>query len=338
MIGFRVDANEKVATGHLMRCIAIATACIKKGKQCMFLLAEEKETQRLKSRGIPYQILGTKWDDMESEKDRLMYIFEKQEFEYMVVDSYQVTISYLKWLNSRVPVLYIDDMACEIYPVTAVLHYSQWKEQHLYSDQYKNTPVEVLAGMEYTPLREEFALASHMKRKKSILITTGGTDPFNITYKLLQTCLSDVEIASYSYEVIVGNMNVYEDELRELAQYNSNIRIHKNVSNMSDYMRSCEAAVSAGGTTLFELCACGIPTVCFSFAENQVKFARETDEHKIMLYAGDARYNEKIEENIYKCLLQFLKNTGLKSEYAQRMSELVDGKGCERIAEVLCRK
>ena len=198
MIGFRVDANEKVATGHLMRCIAIATACIKKGKQCMFLLAEEKETQRLKSRGIPYQILGTKWDDMESEKDRLMYIFEKQEFEYMVVDSYQVTISYLKWLNSRVPVLYIDDMACEIYPVTAVLHYSQWKEQHLYSDQYKNTPVEVLAGMEYTPLREEFALASHMKRKKSILITTGGTDPFNITYKLLQTCLSDVEIASYT--------------------------------------------------------------------------------------------------------------------------------------------
>ena len=117
MIGFRVDANEKVATGHLMRCIAIATACIKKGKQCMFLLAEEKETQRLKSRGIPYQILGTKWDDMESEKDRLMYIFEKQEFEYMVVDSYQVTISYLKWLNSRVPVLYIDDMACEIYRV-----------------------------------------------------------------------------------------------------------------------------------------------------------------------------------------------------------------------------
>ena len=65
-------------------------------------------------------------------------------------------------------------------------------------------------------------------------------------------------------------MNVYEAQLKEMEHQYPPIKIHKNITNMSDYMRGCEMAVSAGGTTLFELCACGIPTVCFSFAENQM--------------------------------------------------------------------
>ena len=85
MIGFRVDANEKIATGHLMRCIAIAAACQKKGKQCLFLLAEGKETQRLADRGLPYRVMGTEWNDMESEKEQLAQILDEQRFEYMVV-------------------------------------------------------------------------------------------------------------------------------------------------------------------------------------------------------------------------------------------------------------
>ena len=43
MIVFRVDANEQVATGHLMRTLSIASACRKRGLTCEFWLAEEKE-------------------------------------------------------------------------------------------------------------------------------------------------------------------------------------------------------------------------------------------------------------------------------------------------------
>ena len=46
MIVFRVDANEQVATGHLMRTLSIASACRKRGLTCEFWLAEEKETDR----------------------------------------------------------------------------------------------------------------------------------------------------------------------------------------------------------------------------------------------------------------------------------------------------
>lgn len=74
-----------------MRCIAIATACIKRGQQCVFLLAEEKETQKLKEQAIPYCILHIQWYNMESEKEKLEQVILEEKLDYNVVDSYQVT-------------------------------------------------------------------------------------------------------------------------------------------------------------------------------------------------------------------------------------------------------
>lgn len=337
MIGFRVDANEKIATGHLMRCIAIAEACIKKGEKCIFLLAQHKETSKLEDREIPFRILHTKWNDMESEKQVLEQVIKEEHLDYMVVDSYQVTADYLAWLNQLLPVLYIDDMALEKYSVSAVLHYSQWPEKKDYQKQYEGTSTVVLAGMEYTPLREEFTMMEKQERKKSILITTGGTDPFNVSGKLLQECINRKEFDGYEIHVIIGSMNQYEDELLEMKKNNSGIILHKNIKNISDYMRLCELAVSAGGTTLYELCSCGTPTVCFSFADNQKEFAREMGKRTVMLYAGDAR-EEEIEKNICEKLIAFMDSRQLREKCSANMLKLVDGQGCRRIADIVNKR
>lgn len=335
MIGFRVDANEVIATGHLMRCIAIALACIKRGEKCIFFLAEEKETFRLEERGIPYRILNTDWKDMNSEKSELFKAIKEEQPDCMVVDSYQVTGEYLSWLDGVIPVLYIDDMVKERYSVTAVLHYSQWEDSTDCQKQYAGTKTKVLAGMKYVPLREEFAKQKRHIRTKSILITTGGTDPYNIAGRLLQECIGKSEFTGYTFQTVIGSMNQYEKELRELEKNYKNVFIHKNIKNIDEYMACCESAVSAGGTTLFELCASGIPTVCFSFADNQQAFAQEMDIRKIMLYAGDARENGDIEQMLCKQLVRFINDSFMRQQYSNRMMSLVDGHGCERIADFL---
>ena len=87
MIGFRVDANEQIATGHLVRCISIATELIKRGTKCIFFLAEEKETARLETANIPYVILHTDWKHMESEYDIFLPLLNKYPLKWVVVDS-----------------------------------------------------------------------------------------------------------------------------------------------------------------------------------------------------------------------------------------------------------
>ena len=350
MIGFRVDANEKIATGHLMRCIAIATECRKRGEQCLFLLAEDKETSRLMDRNFPFQVLHSDWQNMESELDSLGEIICRKKLDWLVVDSYQATARYLAKLNQIVPVLYVDDMAREKYEVSALLHYGLCGDLEMYLETYRGEPVHIMAGTEYIPLREEFTSPHQMledeckvpssetvekeRREKGILITTGGTDPYNITGQLLRSCLEQDVFVGYQYHVIVGSMNAYEAELRVIADQHPEVRLHKNVTNISDYMRGCEVAVSAGGTTLFELCACGTPTVCFSFAENQKGGTVDMGRRGIMLYAGDAR-----EGDIVPCILEhlgdFAESESLRSEYTTRMKKLVDGRGVRRIVDYL---
>lgn len=377
MIGFRVDANEKIATGHLMRCIAIAVECRKRGERCLFLMAEENGAQYLEQNQFPYEVLHTKWDEMEEELPALCEIIKRERpaqfmghsrgepaesterdcLDWMVVDSYQATGRYLSEINRLVPVMYIDDMAHLTYDVSALLHYGICPDLDEYRKRYDGSGIQILAGMEYTPLREEFSQKKDRKgclsetssgegdafcqpsvlcREKSILITTGGTDPYNVTGRLLELCLACGALEGYRYDVIVGSMYEQERELEEISLAHPQILLHKNVSNISDYMRRCRLAVSAGGTTLLELCACGIPTVCFSFADNQRAGTVEFGRRNVMKYAGDARDTD-IASVILESLIQLAERPALRRDYALRMKELVDGRGVERIADVLCR-
>lgn len=353
MIVFRVDANEQVATGHLMRCLAIAEECRRQGENCLFLLAEEKETDRIVERGFPFHVLHTRWDDLEGEMERLQDYLEKNPCKWLVVDSYQATPAYLQRLNVICPVLYLDDFGQNTYPVAAVLHYGVVREIEDYIHRYRSKGVAVLAGAEYIPLREEFQPAhlAELERQQgdrqsdmdlsSILITTGGTDPYHVTEQILQYCLTDSIFAHCCYHVIVGGMNGHVQELRQLAeQYTkgefSPVILHTGVNNMAELMCQCNFAVSAGGTTLYELCACGIPTVCFSFSDNQLPTVRLLQQQRIMHYAGDAREGE-VGVEIGKYLAKYMGDPEETAGYQNRMKGLVDGKGVWRITHFLCQ-
>lgn len=332
MIGFRVDANESVATGHLMRCMAIATACKKLGEDVVFFMAEEKECDRLKEKGFPFVGLHSRWDDLEEELPVLEKTLQDYGVNVLVVDTYQATAPYLLALSRQVKVVYMDDMGEVRYQVAALVHYCSWKEESDFLERYKDTNVKCLVGMKYTPLRAEFYPASMQPEEKSVLVTTGGTDPFNIAGKLVKLFMDRAE-SKMKFRIICGSMNAHRQELYELEERYENVSVHENVSNMGELMRKSTLAVSAGGTTLFELCACKVPTVCFSFADNQERFTREMGEHGVMCYAGDARQNPDIVERIYEQLMELWKNDKLCGQYRETMGMLVDGKGVERIAE-----
>lgn len=334
MIGFRVDANENVATGHMMRCIAIAIECRRRGIDCIFILAENKETQRLIDYGFSYRILDSKWNDMEGEEEKLIKLIKELQLDRLVIDSYQATASYLACINDIVPVLYIDDMAKEIYSVDAILRYGQWPEDNTYKERYSSTNVSLLIGMQYVPLREEFQKDDiSVQREDSILITTGGTDTYNVTYKVLCELENRREFDNYKFEVIIGSLNQNKEELQKLQKSDKRIMLNQNVKDMGKFMHKCRLAVSAGGTTLYELCACGIPTVCFSFADNQQEFTYEMGKHRIMRYAGDAREQLNIGKVIVDELVWFHDDKNKAEQYTDRMQKLIDVKGTQRIVD-----
>lgn len=49
-IYFRTDGNSEIATGHLMRCLAIARACARMGAAVAFIVSDEESLSLLRER------------------------------------------------------------------------------------------------------------------------------------------------------------------------------------------------------------------------------------------------------------------------------------------------
>ena len=359
-IWIRTDGNDKIATGHLMRCLSIARACVDQGKNVCFLVADTQSESLLRERFISpsefqIQCLHSDYQNMENELPALRCIMQsshtaaehtlQKNDPWILVDSYYVTASYLKALKERGQVAYLDDLASFPYPVDCIINYDISENEK--PDCY-NMAAHCLLGATYTPLRAQFQNIPYTVQKKveHILISTGGTDPFNVAEKILD-CLMikcDVkkepahspnsDVSDYQYHIVTSRLNPCYDKLTELCSKYPNIHIHENVQDMAGLMAQCDLAVSAGGTTLYELCAVGVPTISFAMADNQLSAVQTFSSSNIIPYAGDVRVDMDGVLNSIRHFLDEKENPYPKRlDSSNKMRSFIDGYGAVRIAE-----
>ena len=142
------------------------------------------------------------------------------------------------------------------------------------------------------------------------------------------------EFPGVNFHFVIGALNPRIEAIKKLS--GQNIIFHVNEQNMSKLMRDCDVAVSAAGSTLYELCACGTPSVTYVLADNQIDAAEMFGRLKIMINAGDCRKNDDIASVIIESLLGM--NESVRSEMSAKMQSLVDGNGAMRIADVIIRE
>jgi spore coat polysaccharide biosynthesis predicted glycosyltransferase SpsG len=315
--------------------MTIANECRMKNMECIFLLADNEYESLVKERGFLCVVLDVEWNDWNSSIKKVQEAVDQYSITKLVVDSYVVTAQFLNTMNQMVPVIYLDDFCNEKYNIAGVIHYSQWPEENTLQVLYRNTDTKILAGMKYVPLRQEFMNVekntTHMK--KQIMITTGGTDPYHISLKVAERFLCDDEFRDYTLLAVLGCMNQDEAVFREMEANNARLSVKVNVNNMAELMKTSIAAVSAGGTTVYEFCACKIPVVSFAFSEDHVEFEKKFERRGMMLYSGDARYEENVVDNIIENLKRMLHDDDLRRKSIEGMSELVDGQGARRIVD-----
>lgn len=339
-ICIRVDGNEIIATGHVMRCLSVAEQLRKIGGDVVFVVADERPCSMIEEKGFNTYVLHTVWNNMDTETDVFCHYLVSNNISTVLIDSYFVTEDYLTRVSNVARICYIDDMDKFIYPVHTVINYGLQCDRK-YESRYIATGYNTtfLLGGAYAPLREEFSykLYDIQEKVSRVLITTGGTDQLRMTYSLLDTFLSDDLVNRLEYNVIVGRFNEDKDRLKGLADMHPNVKLHENVSNMSYWMRCCDVAISAAGTTKYELAACGTPSICFEVADNQ-EGACDWEKGGYMLYAGNA-YTEqgRCISTCVEQLVRLCEDFDFRKKLSQNMQGLIDGKGAERIAQYLVK-
>lgn len=330
MLYVRADGNSKIGMGHIMRCLSIAKEIVSRGYEVRFLLASDEPADVLKEADMKYIVLGTDYTDMASEKNALFKILEKGD--KILVDSYFVTNDYFMYLRQFGKVFYIDDMHSFEYCVDVIIN------GNIYGDREKYPVKTVLGGCQYSPLRYEYREARKNRNPDTLLITTGSSDPYKLTEKLVHYIMNDEELKQHKTTVICGKFNDSYAKLKQIEQQNANIKVFKNVSNMWEHMQTAMLAITAGGTTMTELSCMGVPIICFSFVDNQDRIVKTFVEDGYAYYGGF--YKEEgdlLIEKLCEAAKILIKDDGLRTYYTQKLMNLVDGKGCSRIADIIIR-
>ncbi|NLL79418.1 MAG: UDP-2,4-diacetamido-2,4,6-trideoxy-beta-L-altropyranose hydrolase [Clostridiales bacterium] len=367
-IYIRADGNSQIGVGHQMRCLSIADELVKRNQKVVFLTADESGTVLPKSRGYECIVLYSDDQKPMEEIPKLRELLQKEcRKAVLLLDSYALTQEYAEALKEAACLVYLDDYGKEYWPVDCVINYNIYGPDmpydRLYPGNRKTGDSETAAGQEkillllgstYAPLRKEFADTKHIPKKQvtDVLITTGGADAYNVAGQLAERLAAKVnhagnrtdhadnrEKSSIRYHVVSGAFHTFREYLQELSGKYPNIIIHENVTQMAELMEQCDLAVSAAGSTLYELCAVQVPTVYFHFVENQELPARYFKEKTEMIGCGNfADEPEQVLERLYQAVRRIEQDEQLRNRIAESMKNVTDGKGAERIAECLCRR
>ena len=334
----RTDAGTRIGMGHLMRCLALAQAWKDDGGQVVFITACQGESllQRLREEKFDIHVLGHSHPDS-TDWDCTKNILAAYPSAWVVLDGYHFDEVYhqrVKEAEHRL--LVIDDRAhLKHYYADILLNQNLHAEQLRYScEPYTR----LLLGTHYVLLRGEFLGWKDWRRDipevaGRVLVTLGGGDPENHTLKVIQA-LGKIDVPGLEASVVVGASNPHADVLEAaIGQSHIPIRLIRNAENMPELMAWADVAVSAAGSTVWELMFMGMPAILISVADNQKRIAERAEDSSAAIHVNHRSAGWY--ENTADALQSLILDAKMRSTFSYEGRSLVDGLGRTRVIEAI---
>jgi len=327
----RADGGNLIGLGHVMRMIVLAKELSKLNKVLFLCRSSNLNKDRFQS-GIEV-IKKNGFSVIEISEENVMEDIIKAQKKYkaelIITDSYEVDEEYFNALRSYFKYTgYVDDINKLEMNVDFLINQNFKAEYIDYSKNVKlNT--KLFLGSQYCMLREEFRTEYFKGNRNSenvedVLITLGGMDNDYNTLKILK----QIEGCKINIHVVVGVAfdKTLNDELMHISSVASNIFLHTN-PNMSELMNKCGIAISACGSTLYELCAMKVPTIGIVIADNQEWLGKQMCEEGAILggkWIWDHKHgelkdllnklitNKEVRENIIKIQSNLINKNGVR--------------------------
>jgi UDP-2,4-diacetamido-2,4,6-trideoxy-beta-L-altropyranose hydrolase len=334
----RCDASVSIGTGHVMRCLALAQAWQDAGGRALFVMAQStpavEERLRCEGSGL-VRIDGVPGSDFDGKQ--LIALARTHGPSWVVVDGYEFGVGYQRTLkNEQLKIVLIDDNGLsKCYAADVVLNQNIHAQECLYRD--RETYTRLLLGTKYALLRREFVPACDPREISSIarkfLVSMGGSDPDNVTRRVLEA-IEHVVVPDLQVVVVAGGSNPHLASVAEsVAKSTHSCRILSNVTSMQELMSWADLAISAAGSVCWEYCALGLPVALVAVAENQIPNA------EALHAAGAARLvpgGSQFAIGEMAQLINRLANSAPERQALSRTARtLVDGGGAARVVSIL---
>ena len=273
----RCDASTATGSGHVMRCLTLADALSLKGAEVSFICRQQAGDLNLliEKRGYRVDRITGKPLGWEADARRCgEFAADGGAASWLVVDHYGLDARFERRLHRYCDkILVIDDLADRPHDCDLLL------DQNLYCDmesRYRGLLPEAcrtLLGPRYALLRPEFVEARRRQGARQgelrhLLISFGGSDPTNETTKAL-AALEMLPTEGLFLDVVAGSSNPRAPSLQAACAALPGCTFHTQVDNMATLMSRADLALGSGGTTTWERCYLGLPSLTVVVAPNQ---------------------------------------------------------------------
>lgn len=350
---FRVDASLEIGTGHVMRCLTLADALRAKGVRCHFVGRKVKghQFEQIARRGhivVPLDDCAEVSDhrstasdqawlgvDLNTEIAQSRMALGQGVFDWIVVDHYALES---RWESALRPackkIFVIDDLANRPHECDLLLDQNLGRAA---ADYYKliddGTPT--LIGPKYALLRPEFAALREKSldrrakepQLRQIMITLGGIDQGNCTERVLEELARSSLAATVKIKVVMGAQAPWLQRIRAASRRMSfPTEVLVGVDNMAQLMAESDLAIGAAGSTSWERCCLGLPTIQLVLAQNQIEAALALSNARAVIAVSDV---SMVSEQIQKLTLMKL------SSLSARSANICNGEGAQLVSDAL---
>jgi UDP-2,4-diacetamido-2,4,6-trideoxy-beta-L-altropyranose hydrolase len=334
----RADASSRIGTGHVMRCLALAQACQERGATVRFLCAEVPAPLETRLSGEGVRVTRLAGDpDPEHDLAQTIALARGMAADWLVLDGYHFGSAYQEAIKrAGLSLLFLDDYGhADDYCADLVLNQNISAEASLYSQRKPGT--RLLLGTRFCLLRREFWPWRGWKRAMTdsadkVLVTMGGSDPGDMTLLIVRElmALNDPRLA---VRIVAGPGNRHVQALEEaLLLAPCAMRLCRDVESMPELMAWADIAISAGGSTCWELACMGLPSVLVSLSPDQTAICAGLGR---IGAAVNLRPGEHGVHVLREQLRELRRNVRLRQEIGACARALVDGYGASRVVSAM---
>ncbi len=361
MIVFRVDASIDIGSGHVMRCLTLANLFKAEGQECHFICRGHPgnliETIRQNGYSV-HELSAVKPEDtreaeecdepllahspwlgtsQQEDADECIPLLSNLKPDWLIVDHYALDSRWENLLRHTCnKLLVIDDLADRSHACDLLLDQNLGRHPDDYA-KWVPRDCHLFVGPRYAILRPEFAALREysLKRRKPprgqhILITMGGIDKDNATGRVLEALQACSLPNDCRISIVMGaNAPWIEDVRQQAAEMPWPTEVLVNIKDMAKRMAESDLAIGAAGSTSWERCCLGLPTLSVVLAENQWPIARALEVEQATFVVGTV---EEIFYQLPKFMNKLFQGSRL-SKMTEHASEITDGLGATRVLE-----
>ena len=191
----------------------------------------------------------------------------------------------------------------------------------------------------YDEINNEINNKINDKKIIKINISFGGGDLHDLTYTIVETIINCEQIYiknDIQYDIVIGNLYINKNKLQTIINNHPNFHLYSDISydQLGNLLLNTDLSIGAGGTSVYERCCLGIPSIIITVADNQICNATNLYDYGVITYLG---HHDKWNKNdLISTINNYLNpNNNLLYQQSILCNLLVDGNGCHNVINAI---